>query len=184
MIKVSDFILNFIASKNIDTVFTVSGGGCMHLINSLSSQKNIKYICNHNEQACAMAAEGYARVSKKIGCVIVTTGPGGSNCITGVLCAYQDSIPMIIISGQVPTSQLSQNTGCRQIGQQEFNIVESVKNITKYSKLITNKNEILFHLEKAYHLATSGRQGPVWLDIPLDIQSSLIDPLEIKQYQI
>lgn len=181
--KVSDLVFDFISSKGIDTVFTVSGGGCMHLVDSLGKNKNLKYICNHHEQACAIAAEGYARVSNVPGCILVTTGPGGTNAITGVLCAYQDSIPMIVISGQVPSDQLSIGTGCRQIGQQEYNIVDTVKPMTKYSITITDKNTILFHLQKAYYLATSGRPGPVWIDIPLDIQSSDVDVVKLKQFK-
>lgn len=173
--KISDLVFEFIADKNIDTVFTVSGGGCMHLTDSLGKNKKLQYICNHHEQACAMAAEGYFRTSGKPGCVLVTTGPGGTNALTGVLCAYQDSIPLMIISGQVPTSQLSKNTGCRQIGQQEYNIVDTVKYMTKYSVLISDPRNILYELEKAYYLATSGRPGPVWIDIPLDIQSANVD---------
>lgn len=181
--KVSDLVFEFISSKGIDTVFTVSGGGCMHLIDSLGKNKNLKYICNHHEQACAIAAEGYARVSNVPGCILVTTGPGGTNAITGVLCAYQDSIPMIVISGQVPSDQLSIGTGCRQIGQQEYNIVDTVKPMTKYSITVTDKNTILSHLQKAYYLATSGRPGPVWIDIPLDIQSSDVDIVKLKQFK-
>jgi acetolactate synthase-1/2/3 large subunit len=181
--KVSDLVFDFISSKGIDTVFTVSGGGCMHLIDSLGKNKNLKYVCNHHEQACALAAEGYARVSNVPGCILVTTGPGGTNAITGVLCAYQDSIPMIVISGQVPSDQLSIGTGCRQIGQQEYNIVDTVKPMTKYSITVTDKDTILFHLQKAYYLATSGRPGPIWIDIPLDIQSSDVDVTKIKQFK-
>ncbi len=182
--KLSDYVFNFIASKKIDTVFTVSGGGCMHLVDSLGRNKLIKYICNHHEQACAIAAEGYARTSEKPGCILVTTGPGGTNALTGVLCAYQDSIPMIILSGQVPTEQLSDGTGCRQIGQQEFNIVDTVKTMTKYAVVITDKDTIKYELEKAYHIATSGRPGPVWIDIPLDIQASEILPSELNGFYV
>jgi len=181
--KVSDLVFDFIASKGIDVVFTVSGGGSMHLVDSLGKNEHIKYICNHHEQACAMAAEGYARTSNKPGCILVTTGPGGTNTITGVLCAYQDSIPMIVLSGQVPTNQMSNKTGCRQIGQQEVNIIECVKSLTKYAITITNKNTILFHLQKAYHMAISGRPGPVWIDIPLDIQSSDVDVKTLKEFK-
>jgi acetolactate synthase I/II/III large subunit len=182
--KLSDYVFNFIVSNGIDTVFTVSGGGCMHLVDSLGRNKSLKYVCNHHEQACAMAAEGYARTSDKPGCILVTTGPGGTNALTGVLCAYQDSIPMIVLSGQVPTEQLSNGTSCRQIGQQEFNIVDTVKTMTKYSVVVTDKNKIRYELEKAYHLATSGRPGPVWIDIPLDIQASDINPSELDGFQV
>jgi len=182
MIKVSDYVFEFLYSKGIDIVFTVSGGGCMHLIDSLGKLKKIKYICNHHEQACAMAAEGYARITNKPGAVLVTTGPGGTNAITGVLCAYQDSIPMIIISGQVPSDQLSNNTGCRQIGQQEFNIVSCVASMTKFAKVVTNPMDIPMILAEAYILATTGRPGPVWIDIPLNIQSAIIDINKCSKY--
>jgi acetolactate synthase-1/2/3 large subunit len=180
--KLSDIVFDFLANKGIDTVFTVSGGGCMHLTDSLGNNKKLKYICNHHEQACAISAEAYFRTKNKPGCILVTTGPGGTNALTGVLCSYQDSIPMIVISGQVPTNQLSKNTGCRQIGQQEFNIVDTVKHMTKYSVLILNKNNILYELEKAYDIAISGRPGPVWIDIPLDIQNSNIDIKDLKTF--
>jgi len=180
--KLSDFVFQFIAEKDIDTVFTVSGGGCMHLTDSLGKNKNIKYICNHHEQACAIAAEGYARVANKPGCVLVTTGPGGTNTLTGILCAYQDSIPIIVISGQVPSDQLSKGTGCRQIGQQEFNIIDTIKTMTKYAVVVKDKNTILYHLQKAYHMATTGRPGPVWIDIPLDIQSSDVNIDTLKKF--
>jgi len=175
MIKISDYIFDFIVNKGIDTVFTVSGGGCMHLIDSLGKNQHLKYVCNHHEQASAIAAEGYARITNKPGCVLVTTGPGGTNTLTGVLCAYQDSIPMIIISGQVPSDQLSNGTGCRQIGQQEFNITQCVTSMVKYSKIVLKATDIKYILEEAYHIATSGRPGPVWIDIPLNIQSATVD---------
>ena len=184
MIKISDLVFDFISDCGIDTVFTVSGGGCMHLVDSLGKNKKLQYVCNHHEQACAMAAEGYARTSNLPGCVLVTTGPGGTNALTGVLCAFQDSVPMIIISGQVPTAQLSKETGCRQIGQQEFNIVDTVKYMTKYSTIITDANMILYELQKAYHISTSGRPGPVWIDIPLDIQSCCVNIEKIKHYEV
>jgi acetolactate synthase-1/2/3 large subunit len=172
--KLSDYIFEFIKSKGIDTVFTISGGGCMHLIDSLG-KSGLKYVCNHHEQACAMAAEAYFRTSGKPGCVLVTTGPGGTNAITGVLCAYQDSIPMIVITGQVPTEQLSIYTGCRQIGQQEFDIINTVKTMTKYAQTILDKDDVRFHLETAWNQCVNDRPGPVWLDIPLDIQASEIN---------
>jgi acetolactate synthase-1/2/3 large subunit len=184
MIKVSDYIFEFLYSKGTDTVFTVSGGGCMHLIDSLGKFKKIKYICNHHEQACSIAAEGYARITNKPGVVLVTTGPGGTNAITGVLCAYQDSIPMIIISGQVPSDQLSKNTGCRQIGQQEFNIVSCVTSMTKFAKVVTNPIDIPMVLAEAYNIATTGRPGPVWIDIPLNVQSAIIDTNKCSKYNV
>jgi acetolactate synthase-1/2/3 large subunit len=181
--KLSDYIFEYIKEKGIDTVFTVSGGGCMHLIDSLG-KSGLRYVCNHHEQACAMAAEAYFRTSGKPGCVLVTTGPGGTNAITGVLCAYQDSIPIIVISGQVPTEQMSVNTGCRQIGQQEFDIVNTVKTMTKYAETICDKNDIKYHLDTAWNECVNKRPGPVWLDIPLDIQASEIDVESLKSAQI
>jgi acetolactate synthase I/II/III large subunit len=182
--KLSDFVFKYIASKGIDTVFTVTGGGCMHLTDSLGKTAGLQYICNHHEQASAIAAEAYFRTSGLPGCILVTTGPGGVNALTGVLCAYQDSIPMIVISGQVPVNQMSIGTGCRQIGQQEFDIVSTVKIMTKYAVTITDKDSILYHLGKAYYTAITGRPGPVWIDIPLDIQASDIDANALKPYTI
>ena len=179
-VKVSDYIFDFLTSKGVDTVFSVSGGAAAHLLNSVK-EKNLKYICNYHEQACAMAAEGYARIAKKPACVLVTNGPGSSNTITGVLGAYQDSIPMIIISGQVPTNQSLnslKNVNLRQLGVQECDIISMVKPITKYATQITNPNDVIAILEEAYTQATTGRMGPVWIDIPLDIQSSQIETLE------
>ena len=172
--KVSDLIIKFLQSRNINTFFTVSGGGCIHLIDSLRTN-NTETICVHHEQAALMAAEGYFRTTNKLAASIVTTGPGGTNTLTGLLGLWLDSIPSIIISGQVPISQLSEGTRCRQIGDQEFDICSVVKPMTKYCKLIKNKNKILQELEKAYNICMSGRPGPVWLDIPLDIQGSIIE---------
>jgi acetolactate synthase I/II/III large subunit len=175
MIKVSDYIFDFLESKGIDTIFSVSGGAAAHLLNSVK-EKNFKYICNYHEQACAMSAEGYARIAKKPACILVTNGPGSSNTITGVLGAYQDSIPMIAISGQVPVNQSLNSVGVdlRQLGVQECDIISMVKPITKYAAQVTDPNTIEQHLADAYEAATSGRKGPVWLDIPLDVQNAKI----------
>jgi len=181
MIKVSDYIFDFLKSKEIDTIFSVSGGAAAHLLNSVS-ERNFNYICNYHEQACAMAAEGYARIANKPACVLVTNGPGSTNTITGVVGAYQDSIPMIIISGQVPVNQsLSslENIRLRQLGVQECDIISMVKNITKYAVQITDPKTVAYHIAMAYNEATTNRMGPVWLDIPLDIQNALIEPEEI-----
>lgn len=180
--KVSDIVIEFLEKKQISHVFTVSGGGCIHLIDSLGKSKNLDYICSHHEQASAIAVEGYARMKEGIGACIVTTGPGGTNALTGVLGCWLDSIPSIFISGQVSLSQMATNTGCRQIGDQEHDIISTVKPMTKYATLITDKNDILFELEKAYDLATSGRPGPVWIDIPLDIQGSIVEEDKLKVY--
>jgi len=181
-VKVSDIVIKFLEDKNIKHVFTVSGGGCIHLIDSLGKSKKLDYICTHHEQAAAIAAEGYARLKEDIGACIVTTGPGGTNTLTGVLGAWLDSIPTIFISGQVSLSQIAEGTGCRQIGDQEFDIVSTVKSMTKYAVMIRDKKDILYELEKAYDIATSGRPGPVWIDVPLDIQGSYVEDNELKNY--
>ena len=188
-IKVSDFIAKFIAEHKdtAKTVFMVSGGGNMHLIDSLGKNKNLEYVCNHHEQACAIAAEGYARVSNKIGIAYVTTGPGGTNAITGIYGAWVDSIPMMIISGQVKfqTTIVSQpELNLRQLGDQEVNIVDIVRPITKYTVMITDKNSIKFHLQKAVYEAKHGRPGPVWLDVPLDIQGAMVDEADLIEFEI
>lgn len=189
MIKVSDFIAKFIAEHEdtAKTVFMVSGGGNMHLIDSLGKNENLEYVCNHHEQACAIAAEGYARVSNKIGIAYVTTGPGGTNAITGVYGAWVDSIPTMIISGQVKfqTTIASQpELNLRQLGDQEVNIIDIVKPITKYAVMITDKNSIKFHLQKAVYEAKHGRPGPVWLDVPLDIQGAMVDEADLVKFEI
>lgn len=177
-IKVSDYIFKFLKSKGLDTIFSVSGGAAAHLLNSVTDT-DFKYICNYHEQACAMAAEGYARIANKPAIVLVTNGPGSSNTITGVLGAYQDSIPMIIISGQVPVNQSLgslENINLRQLGVQECDIISMVKPITKFAAQVTTPENIRYALQKAYQEATTGRKGPVWLDIPLDVQGAEVDP--------
>lgn len=182
MIKIADFVINYFSKKNIDTAFTISGGGCIHLIEALR-KSNMKVICPHHEQTALMASEGYYRMSNNLALNVVTTGPGGTNTLTGLLGLWLDSIPSIIISGQVPSTQLSEGTGCRQIGDQEFNIIEVVKPMTKYATMVKDKNEILKVLEKAYYEATTGRPGPVWIDIPLDIQGATIDVDSLETFK-
>jgi len=184
MKKISDLIIEFLIDKKIIDAFTISGGGCIHLIESLRHyQDSINTYCFHHEQALAMASEGYYRQSSKLSANIVTTGPGGTNTITGVLGMWLDSIPGLFISGQVPSSQLSKNTGCRQIGDQEFDIVNLVQSITKYAVTITDPYSILYELEKCYHISLDGRPGPVWIDIPLDIQGAIIDETKCIKYE-
>ena len=180
--KISDIVIEFLESKGIEHVFVVSGGGCIHLVDSLGKSK-LNYICMHHEQGTAMAAEGYARIKNDVAACLVTTGPGGTNALTGVLGCWLDSIPTIFISGQVSLSQIARGTGCRQIGDQEFDIISTVKSMTKYCKMIENKNEILYELNKAYDIAKSGRPGPVWLDIPLDIQGASVEEHELIPVQ-
>ena len=183
--RVSDYVIQFLRDNyRVDTIFTVSGGGCIFLIDSLGSTEGVKYVATHHEQAAALAAEGYSRMNNKLGAYVVTSGPGGTNAITGTLCSWLDSIPVIVISGQVNKELTTNYTGLplRQLGDQEYNIVESVKNMTKYAVQVNNADDIRFHLEKACKLATSGRPGPVWLDIPLNIQSANIEPEQLHGY--
>ena len=183
--RLSDYVIQFLRdSYKVDTFFTLSGGGCIFLMDSLGTVENVKYIANHHEQASAIAAEGYARMHDKIGCCIVTSGPGGTNTLTGVLCSWLDSIPMIVISGQVNKEMTTNYTNLplRQLGDQEFNIIESVKNMTKYAIQVNDPSTIKYHLEKACKLATTGRPGPVWIDLPLNIQSLNINPNELIGY--
>jgi len=176
--RAADYIFKTLADFGTEHVFMVSGGGAMFLNDALGREKRIKYICNLHEQACAIAAEGYARISGKPGVINVTTGPGGTNAITGVMGAWVDSIPMIIISGQIKTSTMIstyKELALRSLGDQEINIVDIVKPITKYAVEVKKAEDIKSALDRAWYLCQNGRPGPVWLDIPLDIQSAEID---------
>ncbi len=186
MIKLSDFIVDRLLQFGIEHVFMVTGGGAMHLNDSVGKSK-LKFYCNHHEQASAMAAEGYSRITGKAGVIFVTTGPGGINAINGVFGAWTDSIPMLVISGQVKRETFKGSypgLGIRQLGDQETDIISMVKGITKYSMLISDPDSISYHLDKALHLANSGRPGPCWLDIPIDVQASMIEPEKIAKYAI
>jgi len=182
MVKVSDYIFSSIAELGVKNVFVVSGGAAMHLVDSLGRNKQLEYVTTHHEQSAAMAAEGYARISGKPGVALTTSGPGGTNAITGVCGAWIDSIPTIFISGQITTNTLLRGTGLRQFGIQESDISELVKPVTKYAATVTDPDTIKYHIQKAIHLATTGRPGPVWLDIPLDVQSKQINPEELDSY--
>ncbi|MBP8909972.1 MAG: thiamine pyrophosphate-binding protein [Phycisphaerae bacterium] len=182
VMKISDYIASTIADLGIRHVFGVCGGGAMHLVDSFGSSDRMEYIATHHEQAAAMAAEGYARISGVPGATLVTSGPGGTNAITGVYGAWVDSIPAIFVSGQVTCDTLIGDTGLRQFGIQEGNIIDIVRSITKYAVTITDPTTIRYHVEKACHLATTGRPGPVWIDVPLDIQNKLINPEELRGF--
>lgn len=186
MQKVSDFIADYLAQAGVKHVFMLTGGGAMHLNDSLAKHPELTVIFNHHEQASAMAAEAYARVSNRIAVVNVTTGPGGLNTLNGVFGAWTDSIPMLIISGQVRYDTTVRSTGLdlRQMGDQEFDIINCVEHMTKYAKMITDPNQIKYRLQKALYLASNGRPGPVWLDIPLNIQSALVNPLELAEFTV
>lgn len=181
-LTVSDYIINFFFQKGISHAFTVSGGGSIYLCDALYRSKNLKYIPCHHEQAVAFAAESYARFNNKCSFALVTTGPGGTNTITGVASSWIDSIPVFFISGQVFFNQTILKSKLRQKGVQESNIVDLVKPITKYAKTINDPNMIKYELEKAYYLSTNGRKGPVWLDIPANIQNALLDNYKLHSF--
>ena len=173
--RVADYIWKFLADKGVKHVFLVTGGGAMHLNDALGRETRIKYVCNLHEQACAMAAEGYARMSGMPGVVSVTTGPGGTNALTGVMGAWLDSVPMIVISGQIKRATMI--TSCphlklRQLGDQEYNIVDAVRPMTKMAKTVMSVEEVPSTMADAWVLCQSGRPGPVWIDVPLDIQAA------------
>lgn len=179
--KLANYVADFLSERNVRHVFTVTGGGAMHLNDAFGHHPDLRCIYNHHEQACAMAAEGYARLTGEVAAVCVTSGPGGTNALTGVLGGYQDSIPMFVISGQVKreTTTWSTDVPLRQLGDQEFQIVDCVKGMTKYAVMVTDPREIRYHLEKAWYLCVHGRKGPVWLDIPLDVQAAQIETEEL-----
>lgn len=182
--KVCHYIADFLASKGVKHVFTVTGGGAMHMNDAFGHHKDLTCVYNHHEQASAIAAEGYTRMSGKLAAVCVTSGPGGTNAITGVLGGWLDSIPMFVVSGQVKreTTIYSTSLPLRQLGDQEFDIVSSVKSMTKYAAIVLDPNDIAIHLEKAYFLAMNGRPGPVWIDVPLDVQAAWIETEDLPHY--
>lgn len=184
-IRVADYIADFLVKHGVTHNFMVTGGGAMQLDDALGHRKELKNIYNHHEQGCAIAAEAYARVTGRIASVCVTSGPGGTNAITGVMGGWLDSIPMFILSGQVKretTLWSVPDLRLRQLGDQEFDIIHSVGNMTKYAVMVTEPLEIAYHLEKAWYLANTGRKGPVWLDIPLDVQGAKIEEKDLKHF--
>ena len=183
--RVADFVFKTLADSGVQDVFMISGGGAMFLNDALGQEKRIRTICTHHEQGAAIAAEGYARTTGKLAVASVTTGPGGTNAITGVIGGWLDSIPILFISGQVKFSTcLASRPGLplRQLGDQEINIVDIVRPVTKYAAMVTDPKQIRFELEKAMHTAMSGRKGPVWLDIPINIQSAEINEEDLPGF--
>ncbi len=182
--RVADYIAARVAAAGITHFFTVTGGGAMHLNDAFARNKALTGICLHHEQACAMAAEAYCRLSNRLALLNVTTGPGGINALNGVHGAYTDSIGMLVISGQVKqeTMATSYDLPLRQLGDQEADIVSMVKGITKYAVVLRNKDDVRYELEKALYLAQSGRPGPVWLDVPMDIQGAQIEPDTLRGF--
>ncbi|OAQ38802.1 hypothetical protein A5893_12190 [Pedobacter psychrophilus] len=187
LIKISDLIVKFFEEKKVEHIFLLSGGMMMNLLDSVSKSKSIKYVCNHHEQAASIAAEAYARVKNEIGVCYATSGPGATNTITGIAGAWLDSTPVMYLTGQSRTSLTVMGSGIkelRMLGNFEVNIVEIVKPITKYAVFLDEPNDVLYHLEKAFYLASSGRPGPVLLDVPLDIQGALVDEEKLEHFII
>lgn len=181
-IKLSDYVANFLVKQEVKQVFAVSGGASLHLIHSIADHPDLEYICTHHEQGASMAADGYSRCSGNIGVAIATSGPGATNLITGICCSYYDSVPLLLITGQVSTFRMTGDTGVRQIGFQETPIQSIVKDITKYSVQISNPLDIRYELEKALFIAKSNRPGPVLVDIPDNLQREYIDFSKLKPY--
>lgn len=188
-IRLADYVVDFLASRGVTDCFTVVGGGAMHLNDAFGHKKGIHCTYNHHEQACAIAAEAYARLENKIAAVCVTTGPGGINALTGVAGGWLDSIPMFIISGQVRydttarfAEQYTDGLKLRAVGDQEYDIIKSVEPMCKYAVMLEKPEDIRYMLEKAWHLATTGRPGPVWLDIPVNYQGGYIETEGLRGY--
>lgn len=183
--KLSDYVVQFIGKEVADSIFLLSGGGIMHLVDSVG-KSGLNFFCCHHEQAAAIAAEGYGRIKNSPGVVLVTTGPGGTNAITGIAGAWLDSIPMLVIAGQVKRADIAprQNGALtvRAIGFQELNVIDLVKPITKYAITVTDEKEIRYHLEKAVYLSRHGRPGPVFVEIPLDVQKAEIELDSLKSF--
>lgn len=181
-IKLSDYVMRFLAGKGVKQLFMLPGGGAMHLDDSLGRCAALEYTCFLHEQALAIAAEAYGQYTNFPGVGLVTSGPGGTNAITGVTAAYQDSTPCVFLSGQAKRPDLKGNSGVRQMGSQEVDIVAMVTPVTKYAVTVLEPNEIRYHLEKAWHEATSGRMGPVWIDIPLDVQAAQVEAAHLPGF--
>jgi acetolactate synthase I/II/III large subunit len=185
--RVADYAMRFIAGLGVKHVFVLTGGGAMHLNDALSRCPDLEYVCNHHEQACAIAAEAYSKATNHLGVAMVTTGPGGTNAITGLAGAWLDSTPCLFLSGQVKRADRmfkpdGSPLGVRQRGIQEVDIVSIVQPLTKYAVTVTDPSSIRYHLEKAVHLARTGRPGPVWIDIPIDVQAATVDETRLRRF--
>lgn len=184
MMRVVDYVADYMYAQGVHEIFMLTGGGAMFLNDGVAKHPHLKAICNHHEQACAMAAVGYAKYTGGIGAACLTTGCGGTNAVTGLLDAWQDNVPCVFISGQVKRKETvyNSNVPLRQVGVQEANIIPVVQSLTKYAVMINNPEDIAYHFDKAVYLATTGRKGPVWLDIPLDVQGALIDETKLRRF--
>lgn len=181
MIRLSDYVFRFLKQQGVNTVFTLTGGGIMYLVDSMGNC-GMQYVCCHHEQACSIAAQAYGMFAEQMNVCLVTTGPGGTNALTGAAAAWVDSTPMLFLSGQVKREDFATQRGVRQFGAQENDIVSMAKPVTKYAVTVEQPEDILYHLQKAFYLAQHGRKGPVWLDIPLDVQSAMIEETDLKEY--
>jgi acetolactate synthase-1/2/3 large subunit len=181
-LKLSDYVMDFLARQGLKHLFLLPGGGSMHLVDSAGRNADFQYVCCLHEQACSFAAEAYAEYTQSLGVALVTTGPGGTNAVTGVAAAWMESASCLFLSGQVKRADRIADRGVRTMGPQEVDIVSIVKPITKYAVTVLEPESIRFHLEKAVYLATHGRRGPVWLDIPLDVQAAKIDETQLEGY--
>ncbi|MEK7173525.1 MAG: thiamine pyrophosphate-binding protein, partial [Patescibacteria group bacterium] len=182
--KLSDYIIQYLHDKNVRHVFLITGGAIAFVVDSFRNVKGIQYICHQHEQAAAMAAEAYSRLSGTVGVAMATSGPGATNLITGICCAWFDSIPVLYITGQVNTNEQKGESAVRQVGFQETDIVSMVQPVTKYAVMVTRAEDIAYELDKALAIAYQGRPGPVLLDIPMNIQRAEIDPKKLRRFAI
>lgn len=182
--KLSDFVMDFIAEAGVRDVFMLPGGGCMHLVDSLGRHPRLACVCTLHEQGAAVAADAYGQATGNLGVALVTTGPGGTNALTGVAAAWMDSTPMLVLSGQVKRADLAAGRGVRQMGFQEVDIVSMARPITKRAVTVIDPRRIRYELELALHLARTGRKGPVWIDLPLDVQAAQVDPSTLQGFDL
>jgi len=182
LIKLSDYVTGFLARRGIKHVFMLAGGGCMHLVDSLGRQKGMEYVCCLHEQSASFAAQAYAEYTSELSVALVTTGPGGTNAVTGLAAAWLDSSACLFLSGQVKRADLLTARGVRSMGPQEVDIIAVVSPLTKYAKTLIEPNDVRYELEKAVYLATTGRRGPVWLDFPLDVQATMVDEARLRGF--
>ncbi|KKT73023.1 MAG: Thiamine pyrophosphate protein central region [Microgenomates group bacterium GW2011_GWA2_44_7] len=186
LIRVADYIAQFLVDKKINDIFVLTGFGAMYINDAIAANPKLKYYCVRNEATSPMMAEAYARIKHIPGAVCLTAGPGSTNAVPGLAEAWVDSAPVIVISGQVDkkhTTNYSNLPNLRTFGTAEIDIIPIIKPITKYSVMITKPESIRYHLEKAYFLATSDRPGPVWIDVPQDVQYALINPKKLKGFK-
>ena len=180
--KLSDYVVQFLADRGIRDVFLVSGGGIMHLLDSVGRHPQMRYYCNYHEQACAVAAEGYARMTGRPAACLATAGPGAVNALSGVIASWVDSVPLLVLTGQVRTDLIADYAHVRQVGPQEANVMAMAAPITKYAACLRNASSVRFVMEKAFHEATHGRPGPAWIEIPLDIQGAEVDETHLEKF--